>query len=301
MSSWFQDIKQNFKFKKSKEFKGFLSYIRKMSINLDDKGFKTVAKEYDLFFIDIWGVLHNGISIFNNSLEVLNELENLKKEYVLLTNAPRPNFVVKRFLENMGLDKNISNKVYTSGEAALEYLTLNYKEKKFFHIGPPRDFDLFKLFEKNKMKRPEEAEYLLCTGLFEKYEKDLEYYLKIFKSEIKKKMICTNPDLVVDRGEEREYCAGTIAKLFEKIGGQVEYFGKPYSKVYTQSTNTNNKKILCIGDNLNTDIKGANLQNFKSLFISSGVHRTEIDKEKPSDLFKKYNVKVDYLQHYLQW
>ena len=107
-----------------------------MSINLDDKGFKTVAKEYDLFFIDIWGVLHNGISIFNNSLEVLNELENLKKEYVLLTNAPRPNFVVKRFLENMGLDKNISNKVYTSGEAALEYLTLNYKEKKFFHIGP---------------------------------------------------------------------------------------------------------------------------------------------------------------------
>ena len=301
MSSWFQDIKQNFKLKKSKEFKGFLSYIWKMSINLDDKGFKTVAKEYDLFFIDIWGVLHNGISIFNNSLEVLNELENLKKEYVLLTNAPRPNFVVKRFLENMGLDKNISNKVYTSGEAALEYLTLNYKEKKFFHIGPPRDFDLFKLFEKNKMERPEEAEYLLCTGLFEKYEKDLEYYLKIFKSEIKKKMICTNPDLVVDRGEEREYCAGTIAKLFEKIGGQVEYFGKPYPKVYTQSTNTNNKKILCIGDNLNTDIKGANLQNFKSLFISSGIHRTEIDKEKPSDLFKKYNVKVDYLQHYLQW
>jgi len=301
MSSWFQDIKQNFKLKKSKEFKGFLSYIWKMSINLDDKGFKTVAKEYDLFFIDIWGVLHNGISIFNNSLEVLNELENLKKEYVLLTNAPRPNFVVKRFLENMGLDKNISNKVYTSGEAALEYLTLNYKEKKFFHIGPPRDFDLFKLFEKNKMKRPEEAEYLLCTGLFEKYEKDLEYYLKIFKSEIKKKMICTNPDLVVDRGEEREYCAGTIAKLFEKIGGKVEYFGKPYPKVYTQSTNTNNKKILCIGDNLNTDIKGANLQNFKSLFISSGIHRTEIDKEKPSDLFKKYNVKVDYLQHYLQW
>ena len=301
MGSWFQDIKQNFKLKKSKEFKGFLSYIWKMTINLDDKGFKTVAKEYDLFFIDIWGVLHNGISIFNNSLKVLNELENLKKEYVLLTNAPRPNFVVKRFLENMGLEKNISNKVYTSGEAALEYLTLNYKEKKFFHIGPPRDFDLFKLFEKNKMQSPEEAEYFLCTGLFENYEKDLDYYLKIFESEIKKKMICTNPDLVVDRGEEREYCAGTIAKLFEKIGGQVEYFGKPYPKVYNQSTNTKNKKILCIGDNLNTDIKGANLQNFKSLFISSGIHRSEMDKEKPSNLFKKYNVKVDYIQSYLQW
>ena len=114
-------------------------------------------------------------------------------------------------------------------------------------------------------------------------------------------MICTNPDLVVDRGEEREYCAGTIAKLFEKIGGQVEYFGKPYPKVYNQSTNTKNKKILCIGDNLNTDIKGANLQNFKSLFISSGIHRSEMDKENPSNLFKKYNVTVDYIQNYLQW
>ena len=272
-----------------------------MTINLDDKGFKTVAKEYDLFFIDIWGVLHNGISIFNNSLEVLNELENLKKEYVLLTNAPRPNFVVKRFLENMGLDKNISNKVYTSGEAALEYLTLNYKEKKFFHIGPPRDFDLFKLFEKNKMKRPEEAEYLLCTGLFEKYEKDLEYYLKIFKSEIKKKMICTNPDLVVDRGEEREYCAGTIAKLFEKIGGQVEYFGKPYPKVYNQSTNTKNKKILCIGDNLNTDIKGANLLNYDCMIITNGIHKDEIKKDGIAKVSKDYEVLVNFMQSDLKW
>ena len=113
-------------------------------------------------------------------------------------------------------------------------------------------------------------------------------------------MICTNPDLIVDKGATREYCAGSVAKIFEDLGGTVEYFGKPYLNVYGQSAKKiDNKKVLCIGDNLNTDIKGANLQNFKSLFISSGVHRTEIDKEKPSDLFKKYNVKVDYLQHYL--
>ena len=272
-----------------------------MTINLDNKGFKTVASNYDLFFIDIWGVIHNGISIFDNSLRVLKELESLNKEYVLLTNAPRPNFVVRRFLENMGLDQKISEKVYTSGEAALNYLESNYKEKKFFHIGPPRDFDLFKLFEKNKMQTPDQAEYFLCTGLFENYEEDLDYYKKILESEVKKKMICTNPDLVVDRGEEREYCAGSIAKAFEEIGGQVEYFGKPYPKVYNLSTNTENKKILCVGDNVNTDIKGANLQNFKSLFISSGIHKNEVNNEQPSNLFKKYNVTVDYLQHNFKW
>ena len=113
-------------------------------------------------------------------------------------------------------------------------------------------------------------------------------------------MICTNPDLIVDRGEEREYCAGSIAKIFEELGGKVNYFGKPYPLVYTQSTRTNNKKILCIGDNLNTDIRGANMQNFSSLLISAGIHRDEINSNL-NNLLKKYKVEVDYVQSNLKW
>ena len=111
-------------------------------------------------------------------------------------------------------------------------------------------------------------------------------------------MICTNPDLIVDRGNKREYCAGTIAKIFEEEGGKVEYFGKPYPLVYKLSSKIENKKILCIGDNLNTDIKGANLQNFSSLFISSGIHKNETNLNLT---FKNHNVRVDYLQSYLKW
>ena len=85
-------------------------------------------------------------------------------------------------------------------------------------------------------------------------------------------MICTNPDLVVDRGNIREFCAGTIARIFEELGGKVKYFGKPYPLVYNLSADIKDKRVLCIGDNLNTDIKGANLQNFKSLFILNGIH-----------------------------
>ena len=111
-------------------------------------------------------------------------------------------------------------------------------------------------------------------------------------------MICTNPDLIVDRGKKREFCAGMIAKIFEDIGGRVDYFGKPYPLVYNQSTNTKNKKILCIGDNLNTDIKGANIQNYSSLFISGGVHKNEGNLE---NLLKKYNVSADFIQTKLKW
>ncbi len=271
-----------------------------MTINLDNQGFRSIVSDFDLFFIDIWGVIHNGINLHEESVEVLDKLEKEKKQYVLLTNAPRPNSTVVKFLKKMGLNEKKCERVYTSGEAALNYLSNNLKKLKFYHIGPPRDFDLFNLFKKNKVKQIKDSEFLLCTGLFEDYETDLDYYKKLLKNNNNIKMLCTNPDLIVDRGEQREYCAGSIAKIFEELGGKVDYFGKPYPLVYKQSINLKNKKILCIGDNLNTDIKGANIQNFSSLFISGGIHRNEINYNLES-IFNKYNVKVDFIQSILKW
>ena len=271
-----------------------------MALNLDNKGLKSIINEFELFFIDIWGVLHNGVNLFQNSIQVLNELEENQKKYVLLTNAPRPNLDVINFLKRMGLDKNKCQKVYTSGEAALSYLNSNWKNSKFFHIGSTRDFNLFKLFEKNKVNNISEAELLLCTGLFDNYDEDLNFYKSLLKNEIDKKMICTNPDLVVDRGEKRELCAGSIAKVFEEVGGKVNYFGKPYPLVYNQAADVKGKKVLCIGDNLNTDIRGANLQNFSSLLILNGIHKNEADYSYEK-LFEKYNVSVNYIQTILKW
>ena len=272
-----------------------------MTKNIDASGIKLIVPNYELFFIDIWGVVHNGISIFQDSIEVLNELNKLNKEYVLLTNAPRPNFSVRNFLEKMGMQKQISEKIYTSGQASLDYLEKNFKDKEFYHIGPPRDFDLFNSFKKKKINEINNCKYILCTGLFDNQKQNLNFYKEFLNKNINKIMICTNPDLIVDRGENREYCAGSVAKIFEDIGGKVKYFGKPYSLVYSLSTNIKNKKILCIGDNLNTDIRGANMQNFSSLLISNGIHRDELINKNHDDLFKKYKVNVDYIQKNLKW
>ncbi len=279
----------------------FLSYISNMTKNLDQSGLKSIVDSYDLFFIDIWGVVHNGIKLYDNSLEVLENLSNLNKEFILLTNAPRPSSTVVNFLKKMGLNKFFEN-VFTSGEAALKYLIKDLKNKKFFHIGPStRDFDLFKSFEKNKVLNIKDADYLLCSGLFDDHSDNLNYYKSLFSEHISKKMICTNPDLIVDRGDKREYCAGSVAKIFEEIKGEVIYFGKPYPPVYNLSSETKNKKVLCIGDNLNTDIKGANIQNYDSLLITSGIHRYEISKIKLNNVIEKYKAKVDYFQTDLKW
>ena len=217
-----------------------------MTKNLDSEGFKSIAENYDLFYIDLWGVIHNGIELHEGAIYTLKRLLEINKNFVLLTNAPRPIQTVKEFLEKMGMEEKYRKKVFTSGEAALKYLKKFYPHKKFYHIGPPRDFDLFIDFKKNQSKEISKCQYLLCTGLFEDHNEDLNYYKKLLEKYLGKKMICTNPDLIVDRGDKRELCAGSVAMIFEKMGGEVIYFGKPYPEVYNLSIDNKDKKILSI-------------------------------------------------------
>ena len=272
-----------------------------MTKNLDNEGLSSIVDDYQLFYVDLWGVGHNGDTLHKEAIKTLNEITKKKKDYILLTNAPRPNHAVKSFLEKLGMDKEIRDHVFTSGEAALNYLKKNLINKTFFHVGPPRDFDLFKDFKNDKSDNIKNCDYILCTGLFDDHDEDLEYYKNIFEKNLQKKMICTNPDLIVDRGNKRELCAGSVAMVFEKMGGEVIYFGKPYPEVYNQSINNKNKKILSIGDNLNTDIKGANLLNFDSLIISNGIHKNEIKEKGIEKISKSYEAICNYIQAELKW
>ena len=272
-----------------------------MTKNLDKEGLRSIADDYQLFYIDLWGVVHNGLELHSEAINTIKQITKMNKDYVLLTNAPRPNTSVRKFLEKLGMEKSIRDHVFTSGEAALNYLNKNFLNDSFFHIGPPRDFDLFKDFERNKINDINKSDYILCTGLFDDHDKDLNFYKDLFEKHLQKKMICTNPDLIVDRGNIREFCAGSVAMVFEKMGGEVVYFGKPYPEVYNQSINNKNKKILSIGDNLNTDIKGANLLNYDSLIISNGIHKLEIKENGIEKTAKSYETICNFIQSELKW
>ena len=116
-------------------------------------------------------------------------------------------------------------------------------------------------------------------------------------------MICTNPDLIVNRGLRSEYCAGSVAAIFRELGGKVIYFGKPYPEIYNFCIKKN-ETILAIGDNIRTDIKGANNMKFDSLFITNGIHKDEFLKlplENYDKILKKYGTKTNYYQERLTW
>ena len=266
------------------------------------RGLSQIQSKYDTFFIDLWGVVHNGVELYPGAMNVLENLNKLNKRYVLISNAPRPSKSVEKYLFNLKMDKKFIKNVFTSGEAALVTLKNNIYGKKFYHIGPKRDYDLFLEFEKNKTTL-EKCEFILCTGLFEKEENSIDYYNDLLKRFTKKKMVCTNPDLVVHRGTKSEYCAGMLALAFEKLGGQVVYFGKPHPEIYNFCIK-NKETILAIGDNIRTDIKGANNMKFDSLFITHGIHKDEFSNlpiENYDKILKKYKTETNYYQERLTW
>ena len=269
-----------------------------------------VFNKYDTFVIDLWGVMHNGIKLNKEAIGAIDQLQKKSKKVVFLSNAPRPSTIVIDFLLKMKMDKKYLSNVITSGEAAMHAINQNKFGKTFFHLGPPRDASVFKKVKDNKTTI-DSCDFILCTGLFDEddpdlnksqlHENDLDYYKNFLMKHISKKLVCTNPDLTVHRGNKEEYCAGYIAKIFEDLGGEAIYYGKPYKEIY-ETCFEGNEKVLAIGDNLRTDIKGANNLNKDCLFISNGVHRNEFNNNSELDvLLNKYKVKANYFQKELKW
>tara|TARA_B100001564_G_scaffold282813_1_gene245402 strand:+ start:73 stop:879 length:807 start_codon:yes stop_codon:yes gene_type:complete len=259
-----------------------------------------IFENYDTFVIDLWGVVHNGVMLNPKAIEAIEQLKKNSKKIVFLSNAPRPSSKVINFLLKMNMNKKYLSNVMTSGEAAMHAINKNQFGKSFFHLGPPRDTSVFEKVKDNQVDL-ESCNFILCTGLFDDHDDDLEYYKNYLKKHTSKKLVCTNPDLIVHRGNEEELCAGSVAKVFEELGGESVYFGKPYKEVYKYCFSSN-EKVLAIGDNLRTDIKGANNLNIDCIFISDGVHRDEYkDKIELDLLLKKYKVKANFFQKELKW
>ena len=259
-----------------------------------------IFNNYDTFVIDLWGVIHNGVDLYPNAIKAIDQLKKNSKKIVFLSNAPRPSAKVINFLLKMKMDKKYLDNVITSGEAAMHAINQKKYGKTFYHLGPARDTSVFEKLKNNRTDL-KNCDFILCTGLFDDYDNDLNYYKKFLVNHVSKKLICTNPDLIVHRGNAEELCAGSIAKVFEDLGGEVIYFGKPHKEVYDMCFGSN-EKVLAIGDNLRTDIKGANNLKIDCIFISEGVHRKEFKNfSELNNLLEKYNVKANFFQRELKW
>ena len=272
------------------------------------KSLKEIEDKYDIFFIDLWGVIHNGLQLFESIENVLNRLKKKNKVIFFITNAPRRSFVIADQLNDFGLSKNFYDRIVSSGEITWLSLKKNYEKKKCFMIGPPRDYHLVEGLDIEIVEDYSNGvDIIINTGPWGD-DDILENYTDLLNSLIKfnSLMICSNPDKTVIRGKNFMICAGLLAEYYEKIGGKVIYYGKPHSNIYEfcYKLIEGENKILVIGDSLENDIKGANLQKLDSVLITDGIHREvnnnkDIDKEKLDDLIKKKNIKPKFVMRKL--
>ena len=276
-----------------------------------------LSKNYTTLFVDLWGCLHDGYTPFEEAVIALKKYRsNGLGSVVLLTNSPRPRNSVERQLDKIGVPKDCWDTIATSGDSARAAMFDGVVKEKIFHLGPEHDLSFFKRMDLLKNARPielvskEKAEGVVCTGPFDDANDHPNDYIQLFSKFIdrKLKLLCANPDIVVDRGQKRVYCAGALAKLYTKMGGESLYFGKPhrpiYDLAYKRMSEINIKiskeNILCIGDGILTDIKGANDEKLNSLFITGGLAAEETKTISQPDKMKlqKFLIKQSYKPTY---
>lgn len=254
--------------------------------------FSALAPAYDVVLSDVWGVLHAGVAAYPEAVEALRRYRAAGGKVILLTNAPRPGPSVSLQLDTFGLARDAYDGIVSSGDVTRAVLA-ERKGQTVFHIGPPRDKPIFESMDA-AFAPVDRADYVVCSGLFDDTAETPEDYRPLLATMLERAllMVCGNPDVVVERGDQLVYCAGAIADLYAAMGGDVIYAGKPYRPIYAMALALAEKlrgapvalhRVVAIGDSLRTDIKGAAALGIDSVFITAGIHAEELgERDNPS-------------------
>ena len=249
-----------------------------------------VSDRYEAAFVDLWGCMHNGLEAFPDAVEAMRAFRARGGLVALVTNAPRPRLHVAAQIERLGIPGDAWDVIATSGDAARVALFRGAAGRRVWFMGEPRDRAF--LEPPNIVEDPiaveevalEEAEGIVCCGPFDPFADPAVNRPQLLLARIRGlKLLCANPDIVVDRGESREWCAGAVAQLYEQMGGTSLYFGKPHPPIYDLARTRlaalgrlpPDDRILCIGDGPGTDIRGALGEGLDCLLVTGGLAARE--------------------------
>ena len=230
---------------------------------------------YRTILCDVWGVVHDGVTLYPGVIERLRQWRREGRTIILLTNAPRPAESVAAQLDRIGLPNDCWDHIATSGEAGIAALAGLGRPVGFIGTRADRS-DL----TEHGVAIAEHGDFtdLACAGIDEvrrevgDYRDELEHLAKRGVT-----MHCLNPDKMVVRGGVAEPCAGALAELYQAMGGQVIWYGKPHPAIYDHAMHLAGypprDRVLMIGDALETDILGAALYGLDAVFVTGGIHR----------------------------
>lgn len=249
-------------------------------------GLQVVAPHYRNYVLDLWGCIHDGVAAFPHAVACLEKIRLAGSKVVLLSNAPRRSAQLIDAMTRMGIARHLYVDVVSSGDATFDHLV--EKADPFyaalgpacFHLGPERDRALLDVPWLEETVDARKADFVLNTGprRDDLQVADHEDALRAWARR-GVPMVCANPDKSVIRGGERIICAGALAERYEALGGRVRYHGKPFPEIYDRCLGIlgadDRAAVLCVGDSLATDIRGAAAAGLDALLVAGGIHADE--------------------------
>ncbi len=260
--------------------------------------FAEIGAAYDALFVDLWGCLHDGIVAFPAAVAAMQDFRAGGGKVVLVTNSPRPRASVEGQIAGFGIPADAYDAIATSGDSARAAMYRGAVGQRVWFMGEDRDQTFFYplALDTDPLEITcvplAEATGIVCCGPFDPLaDPGVNRPQLLLAKQRGLKLLCANPDIVVDRGETREWCAGAIAALYDEMGGTSLYFGKPHAPIYDLARRRlmalpgvpADPAILCIGDGILTDIRGAMGEDLDALFITGGLAAAETGTDAAPD------------------
>ncbi len=280
-------------------------------------GLSDLVGRYDVILSDVWGVIHNGRESFPPATGALARWRSEVGPVVLISNAPRPSAAVHAQLDDLKVPRDSWSVFVSSGDATRLLLSARAPGPAWT-IGPDRDAPLYEGLDLTFTTTPDDAAFISVTGPYDDETETAEDYRARFEAALARQLplICANPDLVVQRGDRLIPCGGALAQLYAQMGGEVIMAGKPFAPIYGLCLGEaeallgrpiDRSRVLCVGDGLPTDVKGANDQGLDVLFVASGIHGAEtigadgLDAEAVERLLAAQGLSATYAIADLAW
>jgi HAD superfamily hydrolase (TIGR01459 family) len=283
-------------------------------------GLSAFADGYAGFVIDQWGVLHDGQTPYPGALEALAELHRRDKRILLLSNSGRRADHNRRHLAELGFDLAMFDAVVTSGEAAWLHMRershppFDGLKQRCLLLTRDGDQGVVQGLDIVVVERAEDADFLFMSGV-DSPRLGIDDYRPILENAARLGLpaICSNPDHRAPASGQLVIAPGVLARIYEGLGGEVSYVGKPHRPIYETCLETLSglkpEEIVGIGDSLEHDIKGATDAGFATAFVSGGLHAEELSaipdeaalQEILRGLARRFDCRIDWVLPRLVW
>ncbi len=247
-----------------------------------------LVDRYSVFLLDAYGVITRGSAALPGAPELIAELDRRGKRYYVMTNdaSALPSTRAKR-LQAFGLPVG-PDRIITSGALLGGYFEANnlsgsrcvvlgpedssrYVELAGGHVVPPSDdFDAIVIGDQSGFPFLETVNAVM-SALFLKLDRREDVHL-----------ILPNPDLIYPDGDEGYgFASGSVALVLE-AALELRYparpdlrfvrLGKPHPAIFAEALRrSGTMDMVMMGDQLETDIRGANDFGIDSVLVDTGV------------------------------